>query len=136
MTDAALRALIILPALTTLDLRDCPNVTADGVQALRSTTAAPSLHITSRHGWIALHSAVSAHTISSDCVYRRGSSSRCRPRSASTAAVSRRAVVPAAAARCLVAVGSSLHWSCAAFPQGVAPATWTHGKGGTLQSPN
>jgi hypothetical protein len=31
--------------LTTLDLRYCSKVTAAGVQALCSTTAAPSLHI-------------------------------------------------------------------------------------------
>jgi hypothetical protein len=44
VTDEALRALRSLPALTTLDLRGC-KVTAAGVQALRNTTAAPSLHI-------------------------------------------------------------------------------------------
>jgi hypothetical protein len=36
-----------LPALTPLDLRYCYKVTAAGVQALRNTTAAPSLHIES-----------------------------------------------------------------------------------------
>ena len=40
-------ALSSLPALTHLNLRFCYNVTAAGVQALRSTTAAPSLHIVS-----------------------------------------------------------------------------------------
>jgi hypothetical protein len=34
-----------LPALTSLDLSHCYKVTAAGVQALRSTTAAPSLRI-------------------------------------------------------------------------------------------
>jgi hypothetical protein len=34
-----------LPALTAIDLRDCNNVTAAGVQALRDTSAAPSLEI-------------------------------------------------------------------------------------------
>jgi hypothetical protein len=37
----------IEPALTTLDLRYCDKVTAAGVQALRTTTTAPSLHIAS-----------------------------------------------------------------------------------------
>jgi hypothetical protein len=41
------RALSSLPALTSLNLRYCNKVTAAGVQALRSTTAAPSLHIQS-----------------------------------------------------------------------------------------
>jgi F-box/leucine-rich repeat protein 14 len=45
VTDAGVLALSSLPALTSLDLRYCNNVTAAGVQALRSTTAAPSLHI-------------------------------------------------------------------------------------------
>jgi hypothetical protein len=35
-----------LPALTALCLDNCYKVTAAGVQALRNTTAAPSLHIT------------------------------------------------------------------------------------------
>jgi hypothetical protein len=39
------RALSSLPALTSLDLRNCNKVTAAGVQALRNTTAAPSLRI-------------------------------------------------------------------------------------------
>jgi hypothetical protein len=43
LTDV--RALSSLPALTPLDLRFCYKVTAAGVQALRSTTAAPNLHI-------------------------------------------------------------------------------------------
>jgi hypothetical protein len=47
VTDAGVRALSSLPALTFLDLRYCFKVTAAGVQALRSTTAAPSLHIES-----------------------------------------------------------------------------------------
>jgi hypothetical protein len=34
-----------LPALTSLDRRGCGNVTAAGVQALRSSTATPNLHI-------------------------------------------------------------------------------------------
>ena len=42
VTDAGVRALSILPALTSLDLRGCWKVTAAGVQALRSTAAAPS----------------------------------------------------------------------------------------------
>jgi precorrin isomerase len=47
LTDEALRAVVSssLPALTLLDPRGCSQVTAAGVQALRSTTAAPSLHI-------------------------------------------------------------------------------------------
>jgi hypothetical protein len=45
VTDVGIRALSSLPALKSLDLRDCPKATAAGVQALRSTTAAPSLHI-------------------------------------------------------------------------------------------
>jgi F-box/leucine-rich repeat protein 14 len=47
LTDEAVRALSSLPALTSLNLSHC-YVTAAGVQALRSTTAAPSLHIESR----------------------------------------------------------------------------------------
>ena len=38
-------ALSSLPALTHLNLRACWKLTAAGVQALRSTTAAPGLHI-------------------------------------------------------------------------------------------
>jgi hypothetical protein len=45
LTDEALRAVSSLPALTSLNLRYCNKVTAAGVQALRSTTATPSLHI-------------------------------------------------------------------------------------------
>ena len=45
VTDVGVRALSSLPALTSLDLRYCDKVTAAGVQALRSTTAAPNLHI-------------------------------------------------------------------------------------------
>jgi hypothetical protein len=44
LTDEGLRAVSSLPALTSLDLRGS-KVTAAGVQALRSTTVAPSLHI-------------------------------------------------------------------------------------------
>jgi hypothetical protein len=40
-----LRALRKLPALTSLNLRWCDKVPEARVQALRSTTAAPSLHI-------------------------------------------------------------------------------------------
>jgi hypothetical protein len=40
LTDEGVRTVSSLPALTSLDLRYC-NVTAAGVQALRSTTAAP-----------------------------------------------------------------------------------------------
>jgi hypothetical protein len=47
VTDVGVRALSSLPALTSLDLRACDKVTAAGVQALRSTTAAPNLHIES-----------------------------------------------------------------------------------------
>ena len=44
LTDVGVRALSSLSALTSLNL--ClTNVTAAGVQALRSTTAAPNLHI-------------------------------------------------------------------------------------------
>ena len=39
------KAVSILPALSSLIFRYCVNVTAAGVQALRSTTAAPNLHI-------------------------------------------------------------------------------------------
>jgi len=46
ITNEGVLALSSLPALTHLDLRHC-NVTAAGVQALRSTTAAPSLQIKS-----------------------------------------------------------------------------------------
>jgi hypothetical protein len=47
VTDVGVRTLSNLPALKSLDLRGCfcRNVTAAGVQALRSTTVAPSLHI-------------------------------------------------------------------------------------------
>jgi hypothetical protein len=45
LADEALLAASILPALTSLDLRYCSKVTADGVQALCTTTAAPTLHI-------------------------------------------------------------------------------------------
>jgi hypothetical protein len=45
VTDVGVRALSSLPALTSLDLTLCDNVTAAGVQALRSTTTAPNLHI-------------------------------------------------------------------------------------------
>jgi hypothetical protein len=45
LTDEALRAVSSLPALTFLDLRHSHKVTAAGVQALRSTTAAPHLEI-------------------------------------------------------------------------------------------
>ena len=45
ITNEGVLALSSLPALTHLNLRSCINVTAAGVQALRSTTAAPSLHI-------------------------------------------------------------------------------------------
>jgi hypothetical protein len=45
VTDVGVRALSSLPALTSLNLTLCNNVTAAGVQVLRSTTAAPSLHI-------------------------------------------------------------------------------------------
>ena len=40
LTDEGLRAVSSLPALTSLDLRECCKVTAAGVQALRSTTVA------------------------------------------------------------------------------------------------
>jgi hypothetical protein len=45
LTDEGVRAVSNLPALTFLDLRYWFKVTAAGVQALRNTTAAPSLHI-------------------------------------------------------------------------------------------
>jgi F-box/leucine-rich repeat protein 14 len=45
MSDEALRSLSNLPALKSLELRGCCNVTTAGVQALRSTTVAPNLHI-------------------------------------------------------------------------------------------
>jgi hypothetical protein len=46
VTDEAVRALS-LPALTftSLDIRYCVKVTAAGVQVLRNTTVAPNLHI-------------------------------------------------------------------------------------------
>jgi hypothetical protein len=44
------RALSSLPALASLDLRFCHTVTAAGVQALRTTTAASTVHIESRRG--------------------------------------------------------------------------------------
>ena len=47
LTDVGLRAVSSLRALTSLDLRYCNKVTAAGVQALRSTTAAHNLHIES-----------------------------------------------------------------------------------------
>jgi hypothetical protein len=40
-----MQGLSSLPALTSLDLRKCYNVTADCVQALCNTTAASYLHI-------------------------------------------------------------------------------------------
>ena len=51
VTDEGVLPLRSLPALIYLDLCDCPKVTAAGVQALRSTTAAPNLHIKSGSGW-------------------------------------------------------------------------------------
>jgi F-box/leucine-rich repeat protein 14 len=45
MDEGIMRAVSSLPALTSIDLRWCNKVTAAGVQALRSTTAAPNLHI-------------------------------------------------------------------------------------------
>mgnify|MGYP002176285075 CR=1 FL=1 len=45
VTDQTLLALRTVRTLTSLDLTECENVTAAGVQALRSTTAAPSLQI-------------------------------------------------------------------------------------------
>ena len=45
VADELLRALSSCTALTSLDLRWCFKVTAAGVQALRSTTVAPSLRI-------------------------------------------------------------------------------------------
>ena len=47
ITNEGVLALSSLPALTHLNLRYCGYVTAAGVQALRSTTAAPGLHIKS-----------------------------------------------------------------------------------------
>jgi hypothetical protein len=44
LTDKGRRAVSSLTSLTSLELRLCCQVTAAGVQALRSTTA-PSLHI-------------------------------------------------------------------------------------------
>jgi hypothetical protein len=44
-TDAGVLALSRLPALTHLDVTNCYQVTAAGVEALRSTTTAPSLRI-------------------------------------------------------------------------------------------
>ena len=52
LTDEALRAVSSPRALTSLGLRYCNMVTAAGVQALPSTTAAPTgLHIDARHGY-------------------------------------------------------------------------------------
>jgi hypothetical protein len=48
LTDKGLRAVSSLASLTFLYLTYCFKVTAAGVQALRSTTAAPSLHIITR----------------------------------------------------------------------------------------
>jgi hypothetical protein len=45
LSDKALRAVSCITSLTSLDLRGCSKVTAAGVQALRNTTAAPSLRI-------------------------------------------------------------------------------------------
>jgi hypothetical protein len=45
VTDQALQVLRSLRTLTSLILYECENVTAAGVQALRSTTVAPNLHI-------------------------------------------------------------------------------------------
>ena len=46
VTDEGVRAVVSsCTALESLDLRCCYDVTAAGVQALRSTTAAPNLHI-------------------------------------------------------------------------------------------
>ena len=45
MTDEGMRAVSNLPALTALNLTHCIKVTDAGVQALYSTTAAPSLPI-------------------------------------------------------------------------------------------
>jgi hypothetical protein len=49
VTNEGVLALSSLPALTHLDLRCYDYVTAAGVQALRSSTAAPSLRIVSEH---------------------------------------------------------------------------------------
>jgi Leucine-rich repeat (LRR) protein len=45
VTDQALQALRSLRTLTSLNLYECENVTAAGVQALRNTTVSPSLQI-------------------------------------------------------------------------------------------
>jgi hypothetical protein len=45
VASEGLRAVSGLPSLTFLDLNGCDKVTAAGVQALRNTTAAPSLRI-------------------------------------------------------------------------------------------
>jgi Leucine-rich repeat (LRR) protein len=45
VTDQTLQALRSLRTLTSLNLQHCKNMTAAGVQALRNTTVAPSLHI-------------------------------------------------------------------------------------------
>jgi hypothetical protein len=42
LTDEALRAVSSLPTLTSPNLRYCPKVMVAGVQALRSSTAAPT----------------------------------------------------------------------------------------------
>jgi hypothetical protein len=42
VTDEGMRALSSLPALASLDLRHCFKVTDAGVQALRNATAAPT----------------------------------------------------------------------------------------------
>jgi hypothetical protein len=44
VTDHTLLAMRNIRTLTSLDLTECENVTAAGVQALRSTAAAPSLN--------------------------------------------------------------------------------------------
>ena len=44
--------MLSLPLLASLNLRFCNMVTAAGVQALRSTNAAPTVHIKSRHGYL------------------------------------------------------------------------------------
>jgi len=49
ITNEGVLTLGSLPALTQLDLRNRNKVTAAGVQALRSTTTAPSLHILTTH---------------------------------------------------------------------------------------
>ena len=45
LTDQTPRAVSSLPSLTFIDLNGCDKVTAAGVQALRNTTVAPNLHI-------------------------------------------------------------------------------------------